>query len=52
MFYLLYTYFSAANHGGMPHYVPFLNLVRYLSFRTIMASATSLGTSPYSACIR
>jgi phospho-N-acetylmuramoyl-pentapeptide-transferase len=42
MFYLLYTYFSAANHGGMPHYVPFLNLVRYLSFRTIMASATSL----------
>ena len=42
MFYLLYSYFSAGNHGDMPHYVPFLNLVRYLTFRTIMASATSL----------
>ena len=42
MFYLLYTYFAAGDHGGMPHYIPFLNLVRYLTFRTIMAMVTAL----------
>jgi phospho-N-acetylmuramoyl-pentapeptide-transferase len=42
MFYLLYTYFSAGNHGAMPHYIPFLNLVRYLSFRTLMSMVTAL----------
>jgi len=26
----------------MPHYIPFLNLVRYLTFRTIMAMVTAL----------
>jgi phospho-N-acetylmuramoyl-pentapeptide-transferase len=42
MFYLLYSYFSTGDHGGMPHYIPFLNLVRYQTFRTIMALATAL----------
>jgi phospho-N-acetylmuramoyl-pentapeptide-transferase len=42
MFYLLYTHFSAGNHGAMPHYIPFLNLVRYLSFRTLMSMVTAL----------
>ena len=42
MFYLLYTYFSAGDHGAMPHYIPFLNLVRYLTFRTIMSMVTAL----------
>jgi phospho-N-acetylmuramoyl-pentapeptide-transferase len=42
MFYLLYSYFAAGDHGGMPHYIPFLNLVRYLTFRTIMAMVTAL----------
>ncbi|MGZ3401845.1 MAG: phospho-N-acetylmuramoyl-pentapeptide-transferase, partial [Caulobacteraceae bacterium] len=42
MFYLIYSYFSVGDHGGMPHYIPFLNLVRYLTFRTIMAMVTAL----------
>ena len=42
MIYLLYSYFAAGDHGGMPHYIPFLNLVRYLTFRTIMAMVTAL----------
>ena len=42
MFYLLYSWFATGNHGGMPHYIPFLNLVRYLTFRTIMAMVTAL----------
>jgi phospho-N-acetylmuramoyl-pentapeptide-transferase len=41
MFYLLYSYFASADHGGMQHYVPFLNLVRYLTFRTGMALVTA-----------
>src|SRR6185312_4936656 len=41
MIYLLYSYFAAGDHGGMPHYIPFLNLVRYLTFRTIMAMVTA-----------
>ena len=41
MFYLLYSYFASGDHGGMPHYVPFLNLVRYLTFRTGMALVTA-----------
>ncbi len=41
MFYLLYSYFSAGDHGAMPHYIPFLNLVRYLTFRTGMALVTA-----------
>jgi phospho-N-acetylmuramoyl-pentapeptide-transferase len=41
MFYWLYTYFATGQHGGMPHYVPFLNLVRYLTFRTGMALVTA-----------
>jgi len=41
MFYLLYSYFAAGDHGGMPHYIPFLNLVRYLTFRTGMALVTA-----------
>ena len=41
MFYLLYSYFAAGDHGGMTHYVPFLNLVRYLTFRTGMALVTA-----------
>jgi phospho-N-acetylmuramoyl-pentapeptide-transferase len=40
MFYLLYSYFAAGHHNGM-HYVPFLNLVRYLTFRTAMALVTA-----------
>jgi len=42
MLYLLYSWFSTGEHGGMPHYIPFLNLVRYLTFRTIMAMVTAL----------
>ena len=41
MFYLLYTYFATGHHGEMPHYVPFLNLAKYLTFRTIMALVTA-----------
>ncbi|HWA63097.1 MAG TPA: phospho-N-acetylmuramoyl-pentapeptide-transferase, partial [Caulobacteraceae bacterium] len=41
MFYLLYSYFAAGGHGEMGHYVPFLNLVKYLTFRTGMALVTA-----------
>ena len=41
MIYLLYSWFATGNHGGMPHYIPFLNLVRYETFRTIMALITA-----------
>jgi len=42
MFYLLYTHFAATGaHNGMAHYVPFLNLVKYLTFRTGMALVTA-----------
>jgi phospho-N-acetylmuramoyl-pentapeptide-transferase len=41
MLYLLYSYFATGHHGGMPHYVPFLNLLRYLTFRTGMALVTA-----------
>ena len=41
MFYLLYSYFASGEHGGMPHYVPFLNLVKYLTFRTAMSLVTA-----------
>jgi phospho-N-acetylmuramoyl-pentapeptide-transferase len=41
MFYLLYSYFATGDHHGMQHYVPFLNLVRYLTFRTGMALVTA-----------
>ncbi len=37
MFYWLYEHFSAGGHG----HVPILNLVRYLTFRTIMSLATA-----------
>jgi phospho-N-acetylmuramoyl-pentapeptide-transferase len=40
MFYLLYTYVSNGGLHGM-HYVPLLNLVRYLTFRTGMALVTA-----------
>jgi phospho-N-acetylmuramoyl-pentapeptide-transferase len=40
MFYLLYTHFSDGGLHGM-HYVPFLNLLRYLTFRTGMALVTA-----------
>ena len=39
MFYWLYEHFSAGGHG---HHVPVLNLLRYLTFRTIMATARRL----------
>ena len=41
MFYLLYSYFASGGHGEMGHYVPFLNLVKYLTFRTGMALVTA-----------
>jgi phospho-N-acetylmuramoyl-pentapeptide-transferase len=41
MFYLLYSYFATGDHSGMVHYVPFLNLVKYLTFRTGMALITA-----------
>jgi phospho-N-acetylmuramoyl-pentapeptide-transferase len=41
MFYLLYSYFASGDHGQMQHYVPFLNLVKYLTFRTGMALVTA-----------
>ena len=41
MFYLLYSYFAQGGHGEMAHYVPFLNLVKYLTFRTGMALVTA-----------
>ena len=41
MFYLLYTYFAQGDQTGMMHYVPFLNLVKYLTFRTGMALVTA-----------
>jgi phospho-N-acetylmuramoyl-pentapeptide-transferase len=41
MFYLLYSYFATGDHSGMVHYVPFLNLVKYLTFRTGMALVTA-----------
>ena len=41
MFYLLYSYFATGDHTGMVHYVPFLNLVKYLTFRTGMALVTA-----------
>jgi len=37
MFYWLYEHFSAGGHS----HVPVLNLLRYLTFRTIMATATA-----------
>src|SRR4051812_39509011 len=37
MFYWLYEHFSAGAHG----HIPVLNLLRYLTFRTIMATATA-----------
>ena len=37
MFYWLYEHFSGGGHG----HVPILNLVRYLTFRTIMSLATA-----------
>jgi phospho-N-acetylmuramoyl-pentapeptide-transferase len=40
MFYLLYTYVSNGGLHGM-HYVPFLNLLRYLTFRTGMSLVTA-----------
>ncbi|HVY33686.1 MAG TPA: phospho-N-acetylmuramoyl-pentapeptide-transferase [Caulobacteraceae bacterium] len=40
MFYLLYTHFSDGGQHGM-HYVPLLNLLRYLTFRTGMALVTA-----------
>jgi phospho-N-acetylmuramoyl-pentapeptide-transferase len=40
MFYLLYTYVSNGGLHGM-HYVPLLNLVRYLTFRTGMSLVTA-----------
>ena len=40
MFYLLYTYVSNGGLHGV-HYVPFLNLVRYLTFRTGMSLITA-----------
>jgi phospho-N-acetylmuramoyl-pentapeptide-transferase len=42
MFYLLYSYVAnGGDHTGMAHYVPFLNLVRYLTFRTGMSLVTA-----------
>jgi phospho-N-acetylmuramoyl-pentapeptide-transferase len=42
MFYLLYSHFANMGaHPGMAHYVPLLNLVRYLTFRTGMALVTA-----------
>ncbi len=40
MFYLLYTHFSDGGLHGT-HYVPLLNLLRYLTFRTGMALVTA-----------
>ncbi|HUO21887.1 MAG TPA: phospho-N-acetylmuramoyl-pentapeptide-transferase [Caulobacteraceae bacterium] len=40
MFYLLFSYFSDGGAHGM-HYVPLLNLLRYLTFRTGMALVTA-----------
>jgi phospho-N-acetylmuramoyl-pentapeptide-transferase len=39
MFYLIFSYVSDGAHGV--HYVPFLNLLRYLTFRTGMALVTA-----------
>ncbi len=41
MFYLLYSHFAQGDPSGMMHYVPFLNLVKYLTFRTGMALVTA-----------
>ena len=37
MFYWLYEHLSAGTHG----HIPVFNLLRYLTFRTIMATATA-----------
>jgi phospho-N-acetylmuramoyl-pentapeptide-transferase len=41
MFYLLYSWLATGDHHGVQHYIPFLNLVRYLTFRTGMALVTA-----------